>query len=236
MEQLHDIQMQVLSKLAFSESMTYTEMKPDSKMDNNQFDWHVKQLLKRGFIAHAGASYALTPEGKQYVASLNTEEATIELQGRLSAWVVCTRQVNGELEFLFYTRKKHPFYNCQGFPAGKIKRGETVEAGAQRELLQECGLTGKPQLLHLQHYIIQSPSHSVLDDKYMFLCLFENPTGELRSSEEGLCEWVPESKIDSWLTNPFSSIEEVKMVIAACKNKAAQTISFNEQIEVSDKF
>ena len=50
MEKLHDIQNQILKRLMFSTGLRYTEMKPDKEMENNQFQFHLNQLTKKGYV------------------------------------------------------------------------------------------------------------------------------------------------------------------------------------------
>ena len=152
MKQLHEIQLRILRKLLFAESLRFSELKPDKEMENNRFDWHLKQLLNSGLVEKQSDGYRLSMQGKKYCNKLDTDSDKIEMQAKLSAWLICMRNTNGYNDFLLYTRKKHPFFGCQGFPSGKIKQGEKVIEAASRELKEETGLQGKADIIFLWHF------------------------------------------------------------------------------------
>lgn len=217
MKDLHKFQSSILNKLLFNKSLKYTEMKPSREMENNQFQFHLNQLLKLGYVEKIKNNYKLTKSGKQYATRMDTDKVKIQLQAKISARVCCIRHKNNRKQFLVYTRLKHPFYKCQGFPAGKVKFGEMVIDAAQRELKEETNLNGKPKIVLITHYCTTSKNtKEVLDDRLMFLCIVENPNGELISSEEGKYEWVDEDKLENFLTKPFetraSFMKEIEII------------------------
>ncbi len=236
MKQLHHIQLEILKKLLFAPSLRYTDMKPVSSMDNNQFDYHVDRLVEAGYVVKSDDQYALTALGKEYANRMDTETAKIALQAKIGARVACVRTVNGEQEYLVYTRKKQPFYNCQGFLAGKVRYGELVADAARRELQEETGLFGEPVLVEIQHMVVyEQGSQVLLEDKLFFFFKVENPTGTLVPNEEGEHHWIPEGKLEAEITNPFNSWEEFQAEVAAVKNFSG-TVGFVEKQIVSDKF
>ena len=50
MRQLHEIQLQILKKLLFASGLRYAQIKPDPQMENNQFDFHLDQLIDGGYV------------------------------------------------------------------------------------------------------------------------------------------------------------------------------------------
>lgn len=236
MKQLHEIQLGILKKLLFSPTLRYTEMKSEMRMDNNQFDFHLDSLTKAGLVVKVEGGYQLTQEGKEYANRMDTDSVKIIKQAKLGARVGCVRDSGGELEFLVYTRKKQPFFNCQGFLAGKINYGESVSGAAKRELLEETGLDGDPVLVEVEHMLVYDKSSGdLLEDKFFFFYLVKNPKGEVVSTEEGENYWVKESDLESQILNPFNSKEEFFYEVGLLKNFAGE-VKFLEKKVYSEKF
>jgi hypothetical protein len=62
MKQLHTIQLMILRKLLFAESLRYGELKPDKKMENNQLSFHLDALLEFSYVEKIDGGYRLTYE------------------------------------------------------------------------------------------------------------------------------------------------------------------------------
>jgi len=214
MKQIHEIQRQILGKLQFADKLHYLEMKPDENIENNQFDFHLKQLIKQQLVEKQGQFYIFTDAGKKYIASYDTQNKKIETGAMNVAWLICTRGKKDSRTLLVYTRKKQPFFGCQGFPAGKIKLGEKIEEGASRELLEETHLQGKPTLKALLHYrTYSSQTEELVQDKFLYMCHFVDPTGEIVNSYEGEYLWIKEKDLFDFLKKPFLSLDDYRLAI-----------------------
>jgi len=236
MKQLHQIQRGILQKLQFSERLHYSAMKPDQDLENNRFDFHLKQLIKNGLITKSDNYYLLTDEGKKYTAIVDTPKNKVLASAMILVWLVCTRKVHGQRQILMYTRTKHPFFGCQGFPAGKVKMGESIVEAAKSELLQECNLTAEPKLKALLHSTAYSKvGHNLLQDQYMFLCQFDNPAGEIVDSYEGHYQWVPENELLTKLEKPFASLAEYKFALSVLDDTSAKIV-YQEHVDYTEDF
>ncbi len=217
MDELHPIQMKILTKLLFNPSLRYSEMKPDKEMENNTFQFHLDQLTKLGLVEKADNAYILTKDGKKFALRIKAENSKLVVQAKIGVSMGCVRKSEGKAQVLIYTRLKHAYYGCQGFPAGKIEQGEAFLDAARRELQEETGLIGNPKLAGIIHYrIFNQEGTELLDDLLPFLCRFDDPTGELVSSREGKYEWIDIESVSDFITKPFQSkewfMEEVKTI------------------------
>jgi 8-oxo-dGTP pyrophosphatase MutT (NUDIX family) len=225
MDELHPIQMKILTKLLFNPSLRYSEMKPDKEMENNTFQFHLDHLTKVGLVEKSSSSYALTTEGKKFAIQIKAENFKLVIQAKIGVGLGCIREKDGKTQVLIYTRLKHAYYGCQGFPAGKAEQGETFVDGAKRELLEETGLSGEPQLAGTFHYhILNQDGSELLDDLLIFLFRFTNPTGGLVSSHEGKYEWVNVETLGDYITKPFQSKEWFWEEVKAITNLNTQPI------------
>ncbi len=216
MKQLHTLQLQILKRLLFATHLRYSELKPSAEIENNQLDFHLDQLIKAGHVVKAEDGYTLTPAGKEYANRMDTDTVSIQKQAKLSVTICCRRVLDGRIQYLIYTRKKQPFYGCQGFFSGKIRFGESVVEAGIREMKEETNLDGVPVIVKLNHYrIYDNKTNELLEDKFMFYCLCNNPTGELIGNNEGTYEWVDFDSLHEYITNPFTTREMLVKNIAA---------------------
>ena len=73
MKQLHKIQRDILSKLLFSEGLRYSDAKPNKRLENNKYDFHLDQLIKIGYVQHNDNLYSLTSIGKDYTNRIDRD-------------------------------------------------------------------------------------------------------------------------------------------------------------------
>jgi 8-oxo-dGTP pyrophosphatase MutT (NUDIX family) len=235
MKQLHKVQLGILKKLLFSDSTTYTQMKPDPEMGNNQFDFHLKTLMSVGLVTKINSQYKLTQKGKEYANRMDTDINKIPMQAKLSVWVCITRGVSKK-EYLIGTRLKQPFFGKQGFIAGKIKFGEEILDAARREMKEETNLEGEPSLVLIRHFLVfDKKTNKLLEDKFMFLCRVDDPKGELANNEEVKLDWIKESELREKITEPFERIDDFIDIVNIAKNFKKEVL-FQEVKEYTDNF
>jgi len=236
MKQLHETQLGILKKMLFANKLHYIKLKPNPEMENNQFDFHLKELIKAGYVHKKDKEYSLTSMGKEYANRMDTDKVVITQQAKISAWLCCRKKIKNKYQYLIYTRLKQPFYGCQGFPSGKVNYGERVIEAAKRELKEETSLTGIPNIVTIKHYIVfDKNSKELLEDKFMFLCLFENPGGKLKTNNEGMYKWVDEKDLKKYVTNHFESWKAFVEQLSEIKSFKGR-ISLQEVDHFSVKF
>lgn len=235
MKQLHNIQIQILKKLLFTPSRRYSLLKPKKDMDNNQFNFHLETLIQSGYVVKLTNEYSLTTLGKEFANRIDEKDNMIILQAKISV-MLCVINGDEDKQYLIYTRLKHPFFGCQGFLTGKISYGETVIETAIRELKEETNLDGLPQLVGIKHFrVFDKNTDNLIEDKFLYFCKIQNPQGELKANNEGKFEWVRESNLKSYMTNPFVSFEDIMKYINEVRNFKGN-ISFDEIDSSGDKF
>lgn len=214
MHDFHPHQLSILQKLMYANGLKYSEIKPKS-MEGSKFTFHLDKLIDSGFVSKSANKYSLSTKGKEFANRMDIGDLKIESQAKISVIMVCKKIVGKKTKYLLYTRFKSPFYGYQGFPTGKVKKGENILGAAQRELKEETKLIGNPQLFSVLHYKIYDSNKILLEDKIFFAYKFENTKGVLKSGPEGEYKWVDEDKVWDYLKNP---VPEIKVIFNALKN------------------
>lgn len=237
MKQLHPIQIQILRKLLFAPGLRYTDLKPEPEMENNQFDFHLDQLVRSQYIEKQKSLYKLTVVGKEFAGRIDTFKNVIVKQAKIGCIVCPVRISRGKREYLVYTRLKQPFYGCQGFMSGKVLYGDTIAETARKELKEEANLEGgEAFLVKIKHFrVYDSKTNELVEDKIFFYWMIKSPEGEVVESEEGKYEWVPENLIFDYVTNHFESLDVFKKDVEMFNNFDGQ-VSFEETDHYTDKF
>lgn len=236
MKELHTTQLSILKKLLFSPELRYTDLKPNPKMDNNQFGFHLDKMIEAGHIIKQETTYTLTAQGKEYANQMDTRSVKMMKQAKIGTFVAPIRERNGELEYLIYTRLKHPFYGCQGFMSGKVPFGSGITESAQRELKEETNLDGEPEIISIRHFLVfNKETNELVEDKLIFQCRVLEPMGKLQSNEEGEFEWVPASEIFTHIKKHFEDEASFKTQLEEYTNFNG-TIPFHEIRHYTDRF
>lgn len=211
-------------------------MKPSKELENNQFQFHLDQLLGFDYVEKKGNKYKLTSRGKEYANRIDTDDIKVKPQAKISVWIACSRVRKGKTQYLIGTRLKQPFYGCQGFMSGKVQYGETLAEAAKRELKEEANLKGNPEVVAIVHYrVFESKSQRLVEDKFMHLCIVKNPKGKLISNEEGFFEWIDQDEIKKQVKNPFENIDSLLRKIEMIERFDGR-IKLIEEDHVSKKF
>ena len=218
----HDAQMKMLNTLLMAESCNFTELAKAAGLTGDHADFHIKQLIKNGYVEHKPKSYGeyqLTRAGKEYANRMDTETSTIEKQPKLSVAIVIENE-NGE--FLRQQRLKQPYYGYWANMTGKIRWGETVLEAAARELAEETGLSADLAFAGIYHKMdYNETTQELLEDKFFFIVHATNPRGELIVDGEGYHnEWLS----DKALNDKEKCFESVSEITRLAKSSGFETV------------
>lgn len=139
----HHIQREILDRLAHAAQLRFSELKPDG-MESNIFMYHLKQLMKSGYVEKDDVIYRLAAKGLSYVDGLSARNQRPRPQPKLIAIIALS---DGAGKWLLAERKIQPYIGTRMFPSGKQHRGETSAEHAVRELQEKTGLKGG-ELIH----------------------------------------------------------------------------------------
>jgi ADP-ribose pyrophosphatase YjhB (NUDIX family) len=208
---IHAAQTSILRELLFVPEAGFAQLQKPTGLESNHFNFHIGRLVELGLVEQLGAGrYRLTTRGKEYANRLDTDERTIEKQAKITALVVPSRrQPDRSVEYMIQRRLKQPFYGRHGFMSGKIRWGETVIQGAQRELMEETGLTANMEVKCLYHKLDYTTEGDLLEDKHFYIVQALEPQGEfVERFDGGSNHWftIPEIRR---LENLFPGVEEV---------------------------
>ncbi len=191
---IHAAQTSILRELLFHPEANYAVMQKPTGLTSDHFNFHIARLVELGLVEKVSrGAYRLTVRGKEYANRLDTDNNTIERQPKAAVILAITRPgKNGEPEYLFQERLKNPYFGYWGLPSGKIRWGETIPATAEREALEETGLTADFTIAGVYHELVMHKvSGEMLEDKIFFVVRGDKPKGTLQVDfEGGHNEWM----------------------------------------------
>ena len=210
--EVHLAQMVILKHLLFVDELSFANLRKATGLESDAFNFHIKQLICNGYvIKRSPGRYSLTKNGKTYANRMDTDNNIIEKQPKLSVVIIVK---NKEGKHLFQQRLKQPYFNYWGHPTGKIRWGETVIETAERELLEETGLTANFEVVGIFHKLdYDSSTKNLFEDKYFYMVLGKNPSGDLRDCEGCHNEWLT---ADEFLQNEkrFGNIIQTEKILS----------------------
>lgn len=210
---LHYIQKKIIKRLLEKKEARYSELK-DEKIEGNLFSYHLKGLLRKGYIIHKKELYSLSSEGKHLVSRLSLENLDERIQPVIVTTIIIQKK---DGEYLLYRRKKEPFFDHVCFPYGKIHLDEPIEEAAERELREKTGYTTKLNhrgdvymTVHDKNELISQTLHHIFTgSKLKEEIIKECPGGE--------CFWGSLDEVDKKYILP--GVKNILELVKKNKNK-----------------
>lgn len=133
----HHIQKDIIRRLATTNSLRFSELKPD-EIENKAFDYHLKQLLRDNLVEKSeDGSYQLTAFGRKVSVSAGGKLSE-RVERAFSVLFLIIRDNTGR--WLMYKRRTHPLINRIGFMHARPTAYETIAETASRTLFEKTGL------------------------------------------------------------------------------------------------
>jgi ADP-ribose pyrophosphatase YjhB (NUDIX family)/predicted transcriptional regulator len=209
----HAAQMKILRTLLLSDTLSFSELARATELSNDHANFHLQQLIKSSYVEKQLKShgiYKLTRSGKEYANRMDTEEALMEKQPKLSVVIIVERE---DGLYLQQQRLKQPYYGFWGHLTGKIRWGETMLEAASRELFEETGLTANVRVAGMYHKLDYDEFETLLEDKYFCIIHATQPVGELLEQTNGQRnEWMTLEDFES-KDKKFGSVVETIEII-----------------------
>jgi 8-oxo-dGTP pyrophosphatase MutT (NUDIX family) len=210
---IHPIQSTILCELLFVEDAAFKELNKNG-LGSDLFSFHLRQLTDWKLITkNELGRYLLTTRGKEYANRFDSVAVEVERQPKLGVLIVGIKNIKGKNLFLGQQRLKQPYFGFWGFVTGKIKWGEKAFETAERELLEETGLSAKLTLVGLRHKTDYSKQGELLEDKYFLTFKAENMQGNLiENFEGGKNRWMTKGELLEQ-KDVFDDVEKVMEMV-----------------------
>jgi 8-oxo-dGTP pyrophosphatase MutT (NUDIX family) len=191
MDNLNPIQLKILSTLLFNPKARFRDLNTDS-MATDHFSYHLRSLVKEGFIKKEKLTYSLTSKGKMLAGKIDTSVHKMEKQPKVSVIIIPHKTIKNKEVFLIQQRTKEPYFGYKGFIAGKVKFGETLQETAKRELKEEAGIGGKFRFCYEIHEMTyDKATGEQLEDKFFHIVECYDLEGKInKKTPEGLNKFV----------------------------------------------
>jgi hypothetical protein len=215
----HYIQKNIVYALALTESMRFSELKPDN-IENKLFDYHLKKVIAEGYVSKTDdGSYALTSIGRRIGKEVIKQHNAL-VDRAYSVLFLAVRRADGA--WLLCRRKAHPLFNKIGFMHAMPSLTDHAEAVAAAELQQKSRLSGK-FAVRGSGYLRMHYDGELESFTHFTLLECKNAEGELVNNDEELAEYY-------WQENPdFNDPDMLPSIPLFAEGLATPGIFYLEQ-------
>lgn len=165
----HTIQKHILLVLINHEAARFRDLRPP-RVDTNLFSYHLKLLVKEGWIEKVPSGYTLSSKGLAYVDRVSMAKLAVRSQPKIISMLVIQ---NPDGDVLLQKRNKQPYINRWTLPYGKLHIDDaTTLQAAEREAYEKLGVR-LPNLCHAGDAYIRVWSNETIHSStiaHIFYC------------------------------------------------------------------
>lgn len=133
----HHIQKHIIGVLYHQRVARFRDLRPP-QCDTNLFSYHLKLLVKAGFIEKCDGGYTLGRAGLLYVDRVSESKMAVRKQPKIVTMLVVQ---NGNGDILLQQRTKQPYIDSWTLPYGKLHIDDaTIYEAARREAFEKLGI------------------------------------------------------------------------------------------------
>jgi ADP-ribose pyrophosphatase YjhB (NUDIX family) len=184
----HHIQKSIIGVLVYKKHARFSDLRPP-KVDTNLFTYHLKVLIKDGWVEKTDQGYTLSKNGLEYVDRISVGNLNLRTQPKIISMLLVQ---NSEGDVLMQKRLKQPYIDTWTLPYGKTHiHDETIEFGAKRESLER--LNYLPEIVrHVgDAYIRVKNKDEIVSATFVHIFRFE--TDDIVETES--LQWVQPLKL-----------------------------------------
>lgn len=196
----HHIQKHIVGVLMRQKIGRFSQLRPP-RVDTNLFTYHLKSLIRDGYIDKVDGGYTLSPGGLAYVDRLNSAKMIVRPQPKIITMLLIQ---DGYGKVLLQKRQKQPYIDTWTLPYGKIHIDDkSIIDAAQREAHDKLGIKDQA-IRHVGDcYIRVYVDDEILSSTLAHICRFE--TDDIKTDDTE--QWVEPLDIKKYHLAP--AVEEI---------------------------
>lgn len=176
----HHIQKNILYRLAFADSLRFSELKPDD-IESKLFTYHLKKVIISGLVEKTpDGTYRLSPEGRRVGKGALLKDS--RMINRAYSIIIMAVRRESDGAWLLSKRTTQPLLGLSGFMQTQPLPGTDSLPLASDSLHQKTGLAGDFEWISSGFFTIYKDE--LLESYIHFtLLLCEKATGELSQND-----------------------------------------------------
>ena len=189
---LHPTQYDIISSLKNVEITRFSDLQPND-VDNDSFNYHLKQLIKHGLVDKTIAGYKLSKEGIRYVADKHHTSDEFTRLFKLNVITIVWNSTQNTV--LVQDRTSHPSFGKIGVMGGTVLKGESIIDGAKRKFQEETTLLCD----NFRHVgtdrRIQMKDNEIFSDIIFPICVGTLEVNQVSQTVFGNNRWLPIAEV-----------------------------------------